>query len=93
MVATPRTATKLYYANTFGLAIGLYRVPNITSSDTADVGSTGTNDFTKVFLALQVPLASAAYAATTLTPATNLVLSAAAQTGEDSLLVVVGAGT
>lgn len=88
-----RVPVRLFSGNTAGLRAALYSVPNVTTSDTADVGSTGLNDFNKVFLAVQVGLDNAALAPTTLSNATNLVLSQATQTGETSLLLVIGAST
>ena len=92
MVAAARTPTKLYSVN-YGNRLALYMVPNVTSDDTADVGSTGTNDFTKVFLAVEIGLKNAALTVTTLTNATNLTLAQTGLTGEDAVLLVIGSST
>ena len=93
MVATARTPTRLFSANTAGLRVALYSVANVTSDDTADIGSSGLNDFTKIFLAVQVGLKNAALTASTLTNATNLTLAQTSLTGEMSILLVIGAST
>ena len=87
-----RVPVRVASSNTAGLRVALYTVPNVTTSDTADVGSTGLNDFNKVFLALEVGLTNAALAVTTLSNATNLNL-AQTLTGETALLLVIGAST
>lgn len=88
-----KTATKLYQTGTYGRKTALFIVPNVTTNDTTDLGSTGTNDFTKVYFAVAIADVEGALAATTLTEATNLTISTAALTGEDVFLFVVGAGT
>lgn len=88
-----RTPTKLYATSGQFRKTVLYTVPNVTTNDTVDVGSTGTNDFSKVYFAAAVADNEGTLAATTLTEATNLSISTASLTGEDVLLLVIGAGT
>jgi hypothetical protein len=87
-----KTPTKLYSTGTYGRKAALYVVPNVTTNDTADIGSTGTNDFTAVYLAVEIADFNAALSSTSLTPATNLSLSVAAVAAQDVYLFVVGAG-
>lgn len=91
-MVTARTATRLYTGG-LGVRVGLYVVPTITTSDTVDLGSTGLNDFSKVFLAYAFAFKDGAYAATSLTAATNLTVSTTSLTGEDVFLFVIGAST
>ena len=88
-----RTPTRLFAFGTSPLKTSLYAVQNVTTSDTVDVGSTGTNDYTKTFLILSVAYLSGTYAVTTLTNATNFTISTASLTGEDCLVLVIGAST
>ncbi len=82
-----KTASKLYSTGTAGRKTALYVVPNVSTSDTADIST----DFTAVYLAVEVADLNAALTATTLTPATNLVLSEAAVSGQDVFVLVIGA--
>lgn len=88
-----KTPTKLYSTGAYGRKTALYVVPNVTTNDTVDLSSTGTNDFSKVYIAVAVPDVAGALAATSLTLATTLTISTASLTGEDVFLFVVGAGT
>jgi len=87
-----KTATKLYSTGTYGRKTNLYVCPNITTNDTVDLGSTGTNDFSKVYFAVAVADLEGTLSATTLTEATNLTISTGSLTGEDVILLVIGAG-
>lgn len=89
-----RTPTRLFSQGIgAGLRAALYVVPNVTASDTADVGSTGLNDFTKCYLILGVPLTNSALAVSTYTNATNFTMNTTGLTGEAVLVLVVGAST
>jgi len=87
-----RTPTALFKTSGQFRKTCLYTVPNVTTNDTADVGATGTNDFSKVYFAVAIADVEGTLAATTLTEATNLSISTASLTGEDVLLLVIGAG-
>lgn len=87
-----KTPVRLYSGGT-GLRVALYTVPGVTTNDTVDVGSTGTNDFSKTYLILVVPLTNSALAVTTATNATNFTIATSSLTGEDCIVLIIGAST